>query len=162
MVNRRVSATQRLVNMHIQVTEGQKDFLDNLNEPASAFIRKMISVQMDGHTAELSRLREEKQQHEAALHIINAQISELEVETNRQQSLNETKEQLLKQQTQIFLKTLESNGGNFTEVRQAIKNIEPGLKSKLNGDAGIGNIVEELENRIIEVSQVRGVKLHGV
>lgn len=161
MANRRISSSD-LILYTVKLTQVQKKFLDSLEKgKASAFIRKLIDDAMDNHQADIAKLDEEIRGLELHLSIAKAQREEYDKETNRQQNLNEIREQLLEQQTQIFIKTLERNGGNFKEIRQAIKNIEPGLKSKLNGDAGAGNIVEELEKRVIKVSKTRGVKLYG-
>ncbi len=162
MANKKVSMpSDRLVHVDFMILESQKDFLNNLNESASAFIRKLIAAQMDGHEAEISNLKEEKRQHEAALHIIDAQIKELEAENNKQQNAITLREQLFKSQVDGLVEVLKVNGGFTSELDSPIKFRVKGMNAKLNGSGAQPFTVEELKQAVLEKAKAEGVLLRG-
>ncbi len=166
MANKRVtSKDDPLVQTIIYVPKSLKDVLDNFSKSAgksiSALFREWAMTQLDGHAAELSKLKEEKRQHEAALNIIDAQIKELEAETSKQQNAITLRENLFNQQVDELVNILIRDGGFIQELDRPIKFRVQGMNSKLNGSGAQPFTVEELRQAVIEKAKAEGLRVHG-
>ena len=87
--------TDPLVSVQYKILMSHKDFLDSLGEPASVYIRKLISAQISSHEVEISKLQEENRQLEAKLNINKAQIIELETTDQSKAVASQTREEVI-------------------------------------------------------------------
>ncbi len=156
MANKSISKpSDKLILVNFKILESQKNFLNNLEEPASAVIRKLIASQMHGHEVDITKLREEKEHKEAELNIINAQIAELEASLDRKQNSIIQREKLLKQNVESLVKNLSLVAGYLPEIESYIKARVKDMNATIGSDSEQFT-VEELTQAVITEAESLG------
>lgn len=145
-----------LVLVPFKILKSQKSFLDNLGEPASSFIRKLIASQMDTHETEITKLESEAREHEAHLNIIKSQIVELKATIQRKKAASNERAEFIEQIAQRLKRELTHDyRGNWkvtVELQKYIKNNIFDANKKLNGS---GECIQEKDvlDRIFQIRE---------
>lgn len=159
MANKRVTSLEDpLVQVTLRIKKSQKEYLEDLGkESASSFIRKILDDAISNHSAEISKLKEERTNHELQIKMIDAQLNELEETATKQQNAVENRERLVNKQISELVEILKRYGGIVSETEHAIKFRAEAL-NKLNG-GGPQITFEDLKNAVIKAAIAQGVVL---
>ncbi len=154
MVNKKVTDSNNpLVRVQYLILKSQKDYLDTLGGSASTYIRKLIEAQMSTREAEKRELIKEKTQHLAQVNIIDAQLKQLDEETNK---VNLGAD-FINQRIESMVQNLKIECGNISKIKNGLK-VSPALIKK---KTGIDYTLKEFTNAVIDKAESQGVKVHG-
>ena len=157
MANKKVTDSNNpLVDVHFKILRTEKDFLDNLGESASGFIRKLIDAQMSSHEVERAGTLEQLRQSEATTNLLKSRLSEFDELDRRKLAANKNHEQLIEDILGHLLGFTRVIRFKDTDFIRMFNNNLRSANQLLNGN-GEPITRDELEKRIILEAEKRKV-----
>ncbi len=159
MANKSVGTTSdKLVPVQFKLLESQKRFLDSMGAPASAFVRKLIASQMEGHAPKLAELKKEWNQIKFNLHAKELQIAEHESLTAKMQLSTQGREESIAKHVAILFEDLRVHH-RIKKLQIFIRNNVTNINTRLAGSGAMLVTEVELTDRLRAKAKDEGVKL---